>query len=167
MRILLYGFGPYRQFRENITANIIKAMPTRPGLRKVIFPVRFHRAQFVGALTRHNPDIIVGLGQSSRRRIEIETRARNRRRASKKAPWRRILQSGPLSLETTLKLNLGRHARRSSNAGEYVCNYSMYVALEHIRRKSLRTIFGFVHIPHDYDARKATNLVRKLLRKLR
>jgi pyrrolidone-carboxylate peptidase len=167
MRILLYGFGPYRHFSKNITATIVKAVPRQPGLRKVVFPVRFDRGQFIGALKKHRPDIIVGLGQSSRRQIEIEARAANRRRASKKAALRPILRNGPRWLGTSLKLKLGRHARRSSNAGEYVCNYSMYVALEHIRRKRLRTIFGFVHIPYDYDARKAANLVGNVLRKLR
>ena len=49
-RILLYGFGPYRQFRDNITARIIKSLPRQAGLKKVVFPVRFHRAQFVEAI---------------------------------------------------------------------------------------------------------------------
>jgi pyrrolidone-carboxylate peptidase len=166
MRILLYGFGPYRQFRENITAKIIKAMPTQPGLRKVVFPVRFNRGQFIRALVKHRPDIVLGLGQSSRKQIDIESRARNRRRARKGVALKPIRKNGPSSLATSLKLELGSKARRSSNAGEYVCNYSMYVTLDHIRRQRLKTMVGFVHIPHDYDARKATKLVRNLLRKL-
>ena len=69
MRILIYGFGPYRRFHENITAKIIAALPKRAGLKKLVFPVRFQRAPFVQALKQHNPDIVLGLGQSSRRAI--------------------------------------------------------------------------------------------------
>jgi hypothetical protein len=29
MRILLYGFGPYREFRDNITARIIRSLPAK------------------------------------------------------------------------------------------------------------------------------------------
>ncbi len=49
-RILLYGFGPYRQFRDNITARIIKSLPRQAGLKTIVFPVRFHRRQFVEAV---------------------------------------------------------------------------------------------------------------------
>jgi pyroglutamyl-peptidase len=166
MRILLYGFGPYKQFRNNITAKIVRSVPRKTGLRKLVFPVRFQRAQFVQALNKHRPDIVLGLGQSSRRRIDIETRAANRRRANKKDLSKPIRRNGPRSLATTLALRLGQQARRSTNAGDYVCNYSMYVALDYIKRNKLRTAFGFLHIPHDYDLRKAGKLIRTVLNKL-
>ncbi|MGH7827123.1 MAG: hypothetical protein ACREQ7_18355 [Candidatus Binatia bacterium] len=166
MRILLYGFGPYKQFRENITAKIIKAMPRQPGLRKLVFPVRFDRGQFVGALKRHRPDVVIGLGQSTRRRIEIEARASNRRRSNKRHSAKPIFKSRARWLATTLALKLARQAHRSKNAGEYVCNYSMYVMLDHIQRNGLGTGFGFLHIPHNYDPDKAGKLIRTVLRKL-
>ena len=83
VRVLVYGFGPYRQFSENITARIIKSLTPRQGLRKIMFPVRFYRKQFVDALRAPMPLMVLGLGQSSRPRIEVETRAINRRRTSK------------------------------------------------------------------------------------
>jgi pyroglutamyl-peptidase len=167
MRILLYGFGPYKQFRQNITAKIVRSVPKKTGLRKLVFPVRFDRAQFIKALDRYRPDIVLGLGQSSRRGIEIETRAANRRRANKKDSPKPIRRNGPKSLAATLALRLGRQARRSNNAGDYVCNYSMYVVLDQIKRKGLQTAFGFLHIPHDYNVRKAGKLVRAVLKKLK
>jgi pyroglutamyl-peptidase len=166
MRILLYGFGPYKQFRHNISAKIVKALPRQPGLIRLVFPVRFHGRQFVKALTKYRPDIVLGLGQSSRNRIDIESRARNRRRAGKEVRPRAIRKNGPSWLGTTLKLKLERQARRSRNAGDYVCNYSMYVALHYIKRNRLRTKFGFVHIPHDYDPREARRYVIAVLKKL-
>jgi len=162
-RILLYGFGPYQQFRQNITATIIKTLPRQPGLQKVVFPVRFHRRQFVDAIERFQPDIVIGLGQSSRRRIEVELQAANCRRARAAGPVKNISAHGPARLKTTLKLKLGRQGRKSNNAGDYVCNFSMYVMLDHIRRKGLNIAFGFLHIPHEYDENKALRLVQKIL----
>ena len=163
-RILLYGFGPYQEFDDNITARIIKALPRRPGLKKIVFPVRFHRAQFIKAIVRTKPEIILGLGQSSRRKIDVESQARNHRRARRSAQPRVISPGGPKNLKTTLKLKVGRLARISTNAGDYVCNFSMYVMLDHIRDRSLDSSYGFIHIPHDYEPIKATGFIAKILR---
>ena len=165
MRILLYGFGPYRQFRDNVTARIIRSLPSQAGLKKIIFPVRFQRRQFIDALDRHKPDVILGLGQSSRKRIEVESRAKNCRRAGRSEPARPISKGRPKSLPTSLSIHAGRSAGISTDAGDYVCNYSMFVLLEEIDRRQLRTSFGFVHIPYDCDERKARRLVQRILRR--
>ena len=166
-RILLYGFGPYRQFRDNITARIIKSLPRQAGLKKIVFPARFHRAQFVEALKRFKPDIVLGLGQSARRRIDVESQAINRRRTRRESKPKPISLTGPQRLNTTLQLKVGNHVGKSASAGDYVCNFSMYVMLDRIRRNDLDIPYGFVHIPHDYDEKKATELVRKVLLRCR
>jgi pyrrolidone-carboxylate peptidase len=162
-RILLYGFGPYREFRDNITAKILKSLPPRAGLKKVVFPVRFHRGQFVEAIALTKPHIILGLGQSSRRRIDLESQALNQRQDSGADAPRRISPRGPARLKTTLKVEVGRQAGKSVNAGDYVCNFSMYVMLDHIRRRGVDISYGFVHIPHDYDPKKAAEFVKTVL----
>ena len=167
MRILVYGFGPYRRFHDNITAQIIKSLPAQVGLKKLIFPVRFQRSQFVSALRRYKPAIVLGLGQSARRRIEIEARAKNRRRARKTDLPRPILIGGPKAWKTTLEIESRRGIGRSSNAGDYVCNYSMFVLLNEIVRKDLKIPFGFIHIPHDYGLPNASRFVRTVLRQCR
>jgi len=164
MRVLVYGFGAYRQFRDNITARIIKSLPKSAGLLTQIFPVRFQRRQFIAALKRHRPDIVLGLGQSSRKKIDVETRARNRRRAAKSDELRLIFRDRPVSLPTTLKIRAGRSVRISNDAGAYVCNYSMYLFLDAIGREGGKVRFGFIHIPHDWELDKAARLVRRVLR---
>jgi pyrrolidone-carboxylate peptidase len=165
MRILLYGFGPYRRFRDNISARIIRSLPSQAGLKKVVFPVRFRRRQFIDALNRHRPDVILGLGQSSRKQIEVETRARNRRRARKQDRPRPIFKDQPKSLPTTLTIRAGRWAGISKDAGDYVCNYSMFVLLDQISRTDMKTRFGFIHIPHDCDQQKTRRYVQRSLKK--
>ncbi len=164
MRILIYGFGPYRQFQENVSETILRRLPKRRWLKKVIFPVLFHKRQFIDAVKKHEPDVILGLGQCSRgRRLRIERRAVNKRRDRRVEKARRIVPEGSARLLTNLKLSLGPKARPSRDAGDYVCNYSMYVILDHLKRRRLPIRYGFIHIPHDYDPESAGRFLRKAI----
>ena len=83
MRFLIYGFGPYRQFQDNVTEKILRELPRRGGRKKIVFPVRFHKGQFLNAIKQHRPDVILGLGQCTYgQRLRIEAQAANRRRNS-------------------------------------------------------------------------------------
>jgi pyroglutamyl-peptidase len=164
MRFLIYGFGPYRQFQDNVTEKIIRRLPRRSRRKKIVFPVRFHKGQFLNAIKQHRPDVILGLGQCAHGQgLRIEAQAANRRRNRPDEKARPILAGGPPSLRTNLKLALGRQGKSSNKAGEYVCNYSMYVILDFIKRHRLPIRFGFIHIPHRYDYRKAIRLVEKAI----
>ncbi len=164
MRILVYGFGPYRQFRRNITARIVRSLRKSPGLKTRVFAVRFQRRPFIAALKRHQPDLILGLGQSTRKNIQTEALARNLRRVSKRARLQPSFKNRPETLPTTLKIPVDVALRRSRDAGDYVCNYSMYVLLDAIARRGRNVRFGFIHIPHNCDVTQATRLVRRVLR---
>ena len=167
MRLLLYGFGPYRQFQDNVTEKIVRGLPRRSRLKKIVFPVRFHKGQFLNAIKQQRPDVILGLGQCARGQgLRIEAQAANRRRNSPDEKARPILAGGPPSLTTNLRLALGRQRKSSNKAGEYVCNYSMYVILDFIKRHRLPIRFGFIHIPHRYDYKKAIRLVEKVIGKI-
>jgi len=167
MRILIYGFGPYRQFRSNITGKILRRLPRRKELTKLVFPVRFHRRQFTEALRRHQPDVVIGLGQCSRgRQLRVESRAVNLRRNQKKDTPKKIARAGAAALKTNLRIIFGSQARRSRSAGDYVCNYSMYIILDALRRESSPTRYGFVHIPHDYSVQKATQSLNRAVTRL-
>jgi len=167
MRLLIYGFGPYRQFRENVTEKILQGLPRQRGQKKIVFPVRFHKGQFLDAIKRHRPDVILGLGQCTHGgRLRIEAQAANRRRNSEVEKAKPIVPGGPRRLRTDLELTLGRQGKPSSTAGEYVCNYSMYVILDFIKRYKLPIRFGFIHVPHRYDYKKAVRLVTKALGKI-
>lgn len=168
MRLLIYGFGPYRQFKENITEKILRRLPARSGVKKVIFSARFQKRQFVEVLKKHKPEIILGLGQTSRsKRLKIERRAVNQRRENMDDRARPIRRGGRNWLATSLRWNGGRQARISHNAGDYVCNYSMYVILDYLKRRRLPARFGFIHIPHDYNPARAQRFLTKVVREIR
>lgn len=167
MRLLIYGFGPYKQFKENITEKILRKLPARSGIKKVVFPVRFQKKQFIETLKKYKPDVILGLGQSFRsKRLKIERRAGNRRRESKGKQAKPINSGVSKWLAATLKLKGDSQARISYNAGGYVCNYSMYVILDYSKRHRLPTRFGFIHIPHRYDIEKATRFLVRTIREV-
>ncbi len=167
MRLLIYGFGPYRQFQDNVAEKIVRGLPRHSGRKKLVFPVRFHKGQFLNAIKQHRPDVILGLGQCAHgQRLRIEAQAANRRRNSPDGKARPILAGGPPSLRTNLRLALGRQGKSSNKAGEYVCNYSMYVILDFIKRHRLPIRFGFIHVPHHYDYKKAIRLVKKAIGKM-
>lgn len=162
MRVLVYGFGPYRNFQSNITESIVRNLPRRRRLKKIIFPVEFNKRQFLDAIRECKPDVVLGLGQCSRgRRLRIEAHAVNRRRHHKGERARPIVPGGALRLRTHLRFELGPRARLSQNAGDYVCNYSMYVVLDFVKRRRVPIRFGFVHVPRGYDASMAVRLLAK------
>jgi len=163
MRVFVYGFGPYGEFRNNITETIIKALPPLPALRTAVFPVRFNRRQFIDALERHKPDHVIGLGQCTRDRIELESRAINRKQTGNMGPAKPIRKSGAEFLMTTLDIDLGSEVGHSDAAGDYVCNYSMYVMLQYISRSGRDIRFGFFHIPYNIDFATGAALVTRVI----
>jgi pyroglutamyl-peptidase len=170
MRLLIYGFGPYRQFENNITQQIVRKLPSSPNLQKIVFPVRFEKKQFTDAVKKHRPDFVLGLGQCSRGRLlRIERRAVNRRRNDRKEKARPIVRGQPQWLATTLRLNeMGlKQTKISVDAGDYVCNFSMYVILDYLRRYRPDVHFGFVHVPHNYDRKRAVKSVTEVLKTLK
>lgn len=163
-RLLIYGFGPYRQFRENITQRILRGLRLPTGVKKTIFPVFFQRKQFIDALKKHQPEVILGLGQTARsKRVKIERRAINRRRNRQLEKPRPITPGRAERLSTTLALKGSSQVKISYNAGDYVCNYSMYVMLDYLKRRGLPTRFGFIHIPHDYNVARARRFLTKVV----
>lgn len=163
VRVLVYGFGPYRKFTENITSQVIDSLAPRPGLGKRVFPVRFQRRQFIDALGQPLPLVVLGLGQCARPRIEVETRAINRCRADNAKVARQIRAGGENWLPSTLPLYVTRPAAKSINAGAYVCNYSMYVMLDEVERQAASSRFGFIHIPFDHDLPAACRYVERVV----
>jgi pyroglutamyl-peptidase len=164
MRILIYGFGPYRQFQDNVTERIVRILPQCPLVKTLVFPVKFHRRQFTKAIMNFKPDAVLGLGQCSLgRKLRIENWAANKRRDNTKAKPKSIVVGAPRRLKTNLPLDFGRQARVSNDAGTYVCNFSMYVILDYLKRHRLPTVYGFIHIPHRYNQRAATRLVLKAI----
>ena len=165
MRILVYGFEPYLSYKENVTKKVLRKLRIGKNLIKIVFPVYFHKQIFLNKIRRVNPDIIVGLGQYSRgHKIRIERKAINLKRSGQKEKLKVIAQNKPHHYFLKMKLNKDANSWISYNSGDYVCNFSMYVISDYIRKR--KTKYAFIHIPKDYSINKATRFVEAKLREI-
>jgi pyrrolidone-carboxylate peptidase len=162
-RVLVYGFERYGRYRYNVTERLARQLGAGGRLLTVVLPVEFEERNFV-RLLRRRPQAILGLGQCARgRRLRLELEAHNRMRDVGERRPRKIEPAGPRSVSTTLRIEPKRWLERSRNAGEYVCNYSMYVLLRRLGRGKERVPFAFIHVPHRYPLRRALARVEEII----
>lgn len=167
-RLLVTGFGAFPGARTNPTIAILeqlkrsRARLARLGidLHSAVVPVVY--AEIAGtlqaAVDESRPDGVLHLGLASRRKaLCVETRAINRAGplhpdASGRRPAGQILAAGaPLSLPASYPVHQilaairrgGLAARRSIDAGDYVCNATLYRSL----LAGTAPQVGFLHVP--------------------
>lgn len=162
MKILIYGFKPFKKYKKNISEEIVKRLNKRKYI-KVILPIVYKKKYILNKIKKHQPDIIIGFGQTGRKLIKIERKAKNTCEKERPKVKEKINLKGPKQYLVNLKLRNTLGTRISYNAGEYLCNFSMYVVLDFIKKKRLKTKFAFIHIPKNYGLRKAVKVVKKLL----
>lgn len=163
MKILIYGFKPWGKFKENITEKILIKIRNRKNIKKIVFNVEFNKNQFISEIIKFNPEIIIGLGQCSQGdKLRIERKAVNLRKNKLKKESKPILKNRLRFLFSTLKIKNDSRLKISYNAGKYVCNYSMYVIADFIKNKSIKS--GFIHIPKEYNIKKATKQIEGIIK---
>jgi pyrrolidone-carboxylate peptidase len=162
MRTLIYGFGPYGKWKTNVTQRVLGKIPAEKDLRKKVFEVDFDSGQFLDEIKAFKPDFIIGLGQHPRgKKLRIERKAKNLCRGSKKQAPEPIRTNGPEYLFSSLRIKPCKECRVSYDAGQYVCNFSMYIVLESLKGSPVK--FAFIHIPKDYDASAAARFVERVI----
>ena len=163
MRITIYGFKSFLDYKENITEKIIKKIKNKKNLKKIVFNVEFNKNQFLKEIKKSNPDIIIGLGQYSRgEKIRIERKAINAQRKNEEKFSKKINKKGLKYLFTNLKLKKDSFSWISYYAGDYVCNFSMYIISDFIKNKNIK--YAFIHIPKDFKLSEAVEFVEKRLK---
>lgn len=165
--LLVTGFGPFPGWERNPTPAMVAAVTALrlPGVKivgHVFNTVYAEVARDLPALiARHRPDAVLLFGLAGRTgHVRIEKHAHNvtTRRVPDasgafhhtsdiraEAPWRvpTGFAYGPLAAR--LKRS-GLDARPSPSAGEYLCNFSYWLALEAVAQgKTQRALF--VHVP--------------------
>ena len=168
MRILLTGFVPFGNYKENSSWAVAEKVAAC-GFDRVsvaLLPVSFAgvAAAFRGAVEEHRPDAIVMLGQSvGIDYIKLERVAINM--MDSVAPdndgyipdEEAILQGGEAALFTNTRIKelrraveeQGIAAKVSNSAGLYVCNRLYYEALQLCKKnRGMKALF--VHLPF-YD----------------
>lgn len=160
--ILIYGFGPFRHYRRNITQALLQRLPKRAQLETLILPVRFEPELFLEPVKTLQPDYILGLGQCPRGDLlRLERKAWNLMRDKSQGLEAVIEVDGPASLPVTWHLPLHSDTRVSYDAGRYVCNFSMYTLSRYAQQNQVP--YAFVHIPRSFSLNRAQAWLENLL----
>ena len=167
MRILITGFEPFGGYTENSSWVVAKEVATQKyigvDIAMELMPVSFSRVATVlkEAVDKHNPDLIIMLGQSGNSdKIRLERIAINMMDAQKADNDGYIPDEEPINHETPAALftntdikllhnaisEQGIPVKLSNSCGLYVCNRIYYEALMLCNeRKNMKAIF--VHLP--------------------
>jgi pyroglutamyl-peptidase len=165
VRVLITGFGPFPGAPFNPSAALAKALARRrrPALAGIERSTHVFATTYASVdrdlpkLLKQKPDIVLMFGVAGRRRqLCIETRARNAvsllfpDAGGHRPRHGAIKLRGPAALAgnapfARLAGAAGPKARRSRDAGRYLCNYVYWRALEQVR--GAQPLVQFVHIP--------------------
>jgi pyroglutamyl-peptidase len=172
MKVLLTGFGPFPGTPLNPTGPLVAQLVRRrrPRLTRIerfghVFTTSYAAVDndLRALIARHQPDVILMFGLAGRTpHLRIETRSLNAANllfsdaAGRRAEGRRIRAGGPASFRGRAPFNAiltaARRARiaarLSCNAGNYVCNYLYWRALEsQVSAVKSPPLVLFVHVP--------------------
>jgi pyroglutamyl-peptidase len=170
LRILITGFGPFPGAPFNPTQPLVARLLRlrRPALGDVelsdhIFPVTYNAVdrQLPELLAKHRPQALLMFGLATRTPfVRIETRARNavttlwpdadhaRTRKGSIAGGTDAMMFGPHTARLLrAALGTGIDARASRDAGNYLCNYLSWRAIEATGRDTGPRLAAFVHVP--------------------
>ncbi len=161
MKALVYGFGPYGKYACNVTTDIVRGINRMKAAQGIVFDVQFNPNQFKEALGRYQPEVIIGLGQHPRaRKIRIERRARNWRESTS-STGKPIEANGIEYRFVSLKIPRAEGTTVTYDAGDYVCNYSMYLMCRETEKMDAR--YAFLHVPINVDVQKTMELIAAVL----
>ena len=170
LRILVAGFGPFPGAPVNPTSRLVRALARRPrpASERVevichVFSTRYRAVDraLPKLIKQHRPDAMLMFGLATRSRaIRIEMQARNR---ISHHPDAGGFTPGPCAIETgaprvlpvradpeallSAAQSAALPARLSRDAGDYLCNYTLWRVLRSGEQASGPAFAAFVHVP--------------------
>jgi pyrrolidone-carboxylate peptidase len=149
MKLLVTGFGPFRNVTDNPSAKLAAALP---GTTEVL-PVQYGKVEsFAKSARSREEGTILCLGLNANAgSLKFELYAHNQIGAEKghgsRAHRRTVIKSnGPKTLGQTLLTPLqlsSLHLGTSFTPGDYLCNFLLYSLLARYPDRRV----GFVHVP--------------------
>jgi pyroglutamyl-peptidase len=157
--ILVTGFGPFPGAPFNPTGPLVKQLARlrRRGVKIVphVFETSYTAVNrdLPKLIARHKPDALLMFGLATRaRKLRIETRPD----AAGKTPRHATIAAGkpaamalpaPAQILLAAVRKTGVPARRSRDAGHYLCNYLCWRAAEAAAKPKGPRLAAFVHVP--------------------
>jgi pyroglutamyl-peptidase len=167
LRILITGFGPFPGAPDNPTGPLVRALARdkRPDMtvKAHVFATRYRTVDraLPRLLKSFKPDALIMFGLATRSRaIRVETLARNRISphpdaggftrgpcAIDDASQRSLTARAPAAAILRALTRAGVAARLSRNAGDYLCNYTLWHATRRTGGPDGLEISAFIHVP--------------------
>jgi pyroglutamyl-peptidase len=167
LRILITGFGPFPGAPQNPTGPLVRALGRKAWsgvtVKTHIFPTRYQAVDraLPRLLKTFKPHAAIMFGLATRSRaIRVETLARNR---ISDHPDAGSFTSGPCKIDPATRGSLdvraptnallealktaGLPARLSRNAGDYLCNYTLWHATLATGEPDGMELSAFIHVP--------------------
>jgi len=168
MKLLIGYFGPYLSVKKNISSRVIKKLKS-VHCPKILFPVRFNKKIFLKPLHQYKPNIYLILAHNPKGKyLQIELRGVNLKTGMNNLSTLYPIKKGGKKYEVScFKPRLIGKMKYSTNAGRYVCNYSIYTVLREIRVKKLKTKLCFLHIPGSFKINRASDKIKIFITKLK
>jgi pyrrolidone-carboxylate peptidase len=170
MRILLTGFGPFAHISENPSWILAR----KSGFPATELAVTFDAVEtFLDSVDPESFEVLLMIGVAARSRVlRLERVGRNRigpyPDASGSVREGEISVQGPHTLKSTLWRPdhvIKPGTRFSNHAGDYLCNYALYRALQTFPTKRV----GFLHIPEFKTVKESrqAELLQDLIARIR
>lgn len=166
MKILVTGFEPFGKWQRNPSGETARHLDgstiVDAEITGLVLPVSFRHAAapLIAAIDEVRPDVVLNLGQGEAVGVRVERVAVNRCTASEggdndgyEPHGEPIVADGPEKYSSTLPVdeivellsNVKFNTAASDSAGEFLCNYVMYMTLHHIATHQLPIRAGFIH----------------------
>lgn len=167
-QILLTGLGPFKSHGENPSETLMHSLSAaflqQSNIHTLILPTEYARSwdMLERAIDKIKPDIVISFGLAARRKhICLESTAYNSvstrlADVSGNIPQNsRLIEDAPSFYKSNLPLariekSLRQQAHKvriSRDAGDYVCNATLFKLLHHAKTAKLDMQATFVHIP--------------------
>ena len=163
MRILVAGYGPFGEVRENPSGRLAEALAAEPGVHAEVLPVSYSGAEqrLEELLDTLHPAAVLLFGVQAEPGFRLERVALNLDHESTPdvegavRRERAIREQGPVAYWSTLPLRemgaalslLGIDWEWSQHAGGFLCNHGFYVARDCCTRLGRPIPCGLVHVP--------------------
>jgi len=168
MKVLVTGFEPFGSWKCNPSGETVRhldgATIVDAAITGLVLPVSYRRAAapLIAAIDELRPDVVLNLGQGGTSGVRVERVAVNRCQAPAggdndgyEPQGDPVVTGGPATYHSTLPMaeivslltSINIEAVPSDSAGEFLCNYSMYITLHHIATHRLPIRAGFIHAP--------------------
>jgi len=182
MHILVTAFDSFGNSTTNVSQLVLNKLENNFNEKKIIkkvIPTVFKKENILNLFKEHKFVFLLMLGEDgSRANISLEkvainyVNARIKDNNGVKLDDQLILKDGNLAYFTKVDLIKlindinSKNFNLSLSAGSYVCNYSYYLALNHVEKNELPINVLFVHLPKIDDINSLVDDVSNLIKNL-